>query len=205
MNKIVFAPIIDFPLVIITVSAFIWHFNRWSHERSIDTTVDILSRLPTARHRVMLLFVGILLLCWTANLAVWSIFALLLGIGLVVALASSGEAIGGTFALFGAAYIIREWAFGFPQLILHPPRHEIAASFQHDGNGELTGKTGVTTVSLRPTGNALIDDVKYSVVSFDGKWIDAGVRIEVRTYRNGKPCVVPIPQAAENGESIDRP
>lgn len=195
MSKIAFAPFIDFPLVTIAVFAFIWHFNRWADKRDVETTVDLLARLPTARLRVILFFVCILLVCWTGDLAVWSLFAMLLGIGLVVALATSGDVVGGAFGLFVAAYVIREWAFGFPQLILHPPRHENTTSLQHDGNGELLGKTGVTTVSLRPTGNALIDGVKYSVVSFDGGWIDAGSIIEVRTYRNGMLCVARVPQA----------
>lgn len=205
MSKIAFAPIIDLPLVIITVSAFIWHFNRWALRRDVESNVDLPARLPTALLRVILLFVCILLVCWTGDLAVWALFAMLLGIGLVVALATSGDVVGGAFGLFVAAYLIREWAFGFPQLILHPPRHENTTSLQHDGKGELLGKTGITTVSLRPTGDALIDGAKYSVVSLDGGWIDAGERIEVRTYRNGRPCVAPISQATENGEPSDGP
>ena len=60
---------------------------------------------------------------------------------------------------------------------------------QQEEQGTLLGKTGVTITSLRPRGDALIDGGKHPVVSFDGSWIDADSRIEVKTYRNGLPCV----------------
>ncbi|MFN9418287.1 MAG: hypothetical protein ACK578_12505 [Pirellula sp.] len=88
MNRIVFAPLIDLPLVAITLGAFLWHFNRWAYRRDIGTTADLPARLPAARLRVIILFVCILLLCWTVNLAVWSIFAILLVVGVVIALAA---------------------------------------------------------------------------------------------------------------------
>lgn len=186
-----FRPMIDIPLVILTVSVFIWHFNQWSRKANIETNLNLSARLPTARFRVILLFLGILLLCWLVNLAVWSLFALVFAIGLVMALAMTGDVEGGAFGLFGAADIIREWAFGFPRLVLHPPNREITTAVEHLGK-ELLGKTGVTTATLRPTGDALIEGAKYAVVSFDGGWIDAGAKIEVRAYRNGMLCVSPI-------------
>ncbi len=200
MNRIAFAPIVDVPLVIIAVIAFIWHFNHWAFRRDIETTLDILSRLPAARFRVLLLFACLLFLCWLVDLAVWAIFAMVLGIGLIVAMAAGGEPAGGGFALVGAAYFIREWAFGFPQLILYPPRHETRSSPRHEEHERLFGRTGVTTSSLRPRGDVLIDGVKYSVVSFDGGWIDAGVKIEVTNCRSGLLYVRPSTHPADIGE-----
>ena len=45
MCRVVFAPIIDSPLVAITLGAFLWHFNRWAYRRDIGTTADLPSRL----------------------------------------------------------------------------------------------------------------------------------------------------------------
>ena len=197
MNRIVFAPLIDLPLVAITLGAFLWHFNRWAYRRDIGTTADLPSRLPAARLRVIILFVCVLLLCWTANLAVWSIFTILLGVGFVIALAAGGDLDGWAFGFFAAAYFIREWAFGFPQIILHPPRRDTPSTVLQEGQGALLGKTGVTITSLRPRGDALIDGGKHPVVSFDGGWIDPDSRIEVKTYRNGLPCVARLTPAED--------
>lgn len=205
MNRIAFAPIVDVPLVTITVIAFIRHFNHWAFRRDIETTLDIPSRLHAARLRVLLLFICLLFLCWFVDLAVWAIFAMVLGIGLIVAMAAGGEAADGEFALIGAAYIIREWAFGFPQLILYPPRHELRSSGGHEEHERLFGRMGVTTSSLRPTGDALIDGVKYSVVSYDGGWIDVGVKIEVTNCRSGLLCVTPTSHPDDIGEASDVP
>lgn len=195
MDKIAFTPFIDVPLTAIVVVGFILHFKRWSLRRDIETSVDISARLPAARLRVILLFVSILVLCWWIDLAVWSIFALLFGLGLVFAVVFGGGVDGGAIGLFAAAFIVREWAFGFPQLILQPQQREVKNLDHHDGKQELTGKTGVAIGSIRPTGEVLIEGIKYSVASFDGGWIDAGTKVEVRTYRNGMPCVAPLPQA----------
>ncbi len=191
MNTIAFVPTIDVPLVVVTVAAFIWHFNHWARRRNIETNLDLSGRLPAARLRVILLFVCILALCWTINLAVWVMMAMLLGIGLVVVLTTGGDIAGGAFGLFAAAFIVREWAFGFPHLILHPPRHDSKTPSQGDGEGALLGKVGFTTTSLRPSGRTLIDGVEYSVVSIDGGWVDAGTSVEVTAVRNGVPCVAP--------------
>lgn len=107
MDRVAFAPIIDLPIVAITLGAFLWHFNQWAFRRDIGTTADLPYLLPAARLRVTVLFVCILLLCWTVNLAVWSIFAILLGVGFVIALAAGGDFDGWPFGFFAAAYFIQ--------------------------------------------------------------------------------------------------
>lgn len=190
MNTITFAPIVDIPLVAITLIAFICHFGSWAFRGDIETNLDVRSQLHSARVRVLLLFVCLLFLCWLFDLAVWAVFAVVLGMSLIVAMAGGEE-----FALVGAAYFIREWAFGFPQLILRAPRHEIKSSPRREEHERLLGRTGITASSLRPTGDAIIEGVKYSVVSYDGGWIDAGVKIEVTNCRSGKLCVTPTSHA----------
>ncbi len=199
MEQLAFAPMIDLPLAGITLSAFIWHFNRWAFHHDIDTSIDVASRLPVARLRVIALFVCALLVCWLANFAFWSIFALLLGIGMAVALVAGGDVDGGAFGLWAAAYLIREWSFGFPQLVLHPQTHDTGSIASAADTGELVGKSGVTTSPLRPTGDAEIDGVTYSVASADGQLLDSGARVTVTSYRNGRPCVSPMPEPRDEG------
>jgi len=93
----------DVPLVCVTLAAFIWHFNGWATHGEIDTTINVASRLSTARWRVTALFVGILLLCWWLNFAVWSLFAALLAIGVAVAFLTGGDIDSGAFGLLAAA------------------------------------------------------------------------------------------------------
>ena len=194
MERLTFAPLIDLPLVGITVVAFIWHFNRWAFRCDIDTSVDVASRLPTARIRVLGLFAFILLAGWYLDFAVWAVFALLVCIGLVVSLIVDGDIMGGAFGLWVAASMIREWSFGFPQLILHPETDKISAVSPTKETGELIGKTGVTTSPLRPTGDVEIEGVSYSAASADGRLLDAGTTVTVTAYRNGRPCVSPVLQ-----------
>lgn len=191
MDKLAFAPLIDVPLVVCTVALFIWHFNRWASRNDLDTSVDLAARLPTAGLRVIALFTCILLLCWLSNIAVWPVFALLLGVGVALAFIAGGDGDGGEVGLWAAAYLIREWAFGFPQFILHPPKSSVITSTSQCNRGELMGKIGTTTSPIRPTGDAEIDGVKVTVASTDGRLIETGTQVSVTAYRNGRPCVSP--------------
>ena len=116
MDRITFAPLIDLPLAVFAVALFIWHFNRWASSNDLEANVDLAARLPTARIRVITLFTAILLLCWLSNLAVWSLFALLFGIGIVIAVLGRGGIFGLQLGLWAAACIIREWSLGFLNL-----------------------------------------------------------------------------------------
>ncbi len=191
MDKFAFAPVIDLPLVAVTLATFIWHFNHWAFRKDLDTNIDVAARLPTARYRVTVLLMGFLLLCWLANFAAWGIYALLFAIGVAMAIFSSGNFDGGAFGLCAAAYLIREWSFGFPQLVLHPQKRDssVASSFPEN---ELVGKTGITTSPLRPIGNAIIDGVEMSVVSYDGCLLDTGTQVVVLSFRNGRANVRPL-------------
>jgi len=191
MDKLTFAPLIDVPLVVSTVGLFIRHFNGWVRSNAMDANIDLAARLPMARRRVVVLFVAVLLLCWLANLAVWSLFAVLFGLGIAIAVVAGGDVLGGEITLGGAAYLIREWAFGFPEMILEPPDPFTPTHSSHCKDGELLGKSGFATVPIRPTGPAEIENMQVSVSSADGRLIEAGTEITVIAYRNGRPCVSP--------------
>jgi len=203
MDKLTFLPIVDLPLAGIVMATFIWHFNRWTRQRNIDTTVDIASRLPKARIRVIVFFACVVSLCWFLDLAFWSLFAILLALGLAFAVAFGGELEGGAFGLLAVAFLIREWAFGFPQLILHPQNHSSQTKKESVEFGELVGQIGIATSPLRPSGDADIGGVKYSVVSYDGAMIDLGSSVVVRTIRNGGLCVAPVAEASTVGAPSD--
>jgi hypothetical protein len=190
MYRFDFTPIFDLPLCAVVLCAFILHFNRWAIKFE-GSTIDLPSRLPKARRRVVLLFVLLVLLCWALNIAFWSVFAFLLVLGIVVATFAGGDG-GGAFALVGAAMLIREWAFDFPQFVLHPPSVGHSASVRLEESVKLIGMTGVTSSPLRPIGEAHIDGQRHSVVSHDGTWIDEGTPIVVKSWRNGLPEVAPI-------------
>lgn len=205
MEKLTFSPIVDIPLAGITLAMFIWHFNRWSSRRHIDTTTDILSRLPKARIRVSILFVGLLLLCWSINLAFWSLFALLLALGIAFTVVLGGEVEGGTFGLLAVAFLIREWAFGFPQLILSPPHHTSQTNKVSAELEGLVGQSGIAISALRPSGDAEIGGKKHSVVSYDGGLIDVGSTVVVRSILNGILCVAPAREFVKVDEPSEAP
>lgn len=112
MKSISFFPFVDIPLVAITVAAYLRHINRWAYRTDIETSLDLPSGLPKARRRIVFLFVGLGVLCWLLDFAVWSLYACILLIDLLLAAISNG---GGPAGLSFIVYIVREWAFGFPK------------------------------------------------------------------------------------------
>ncbi len=114
MDKLAFNSIIDLPLSFLTIVAFVLHFNTWAKNRPVDINVDLQSRLPTARVRVVGLLIAIVGVCWFTNLSVWAIYALLLILGLVIAMLMGDGGDDSALVVLFIAYLIREWAFGFP-------------------------------------------------------------------------------------------
>lgn len=195
MDLFRFSPLIDVPLVALTVAGFLWHFRTWVKVSDVAAEVDLATRLPTARSRVVALFTTLLLVCWFANVAVWLFYALLLGAGLVAMVVTGDDAMGGGFGLLLVGYVIREWCFDCPHVVLQPPKPGKAPALEDPVQIGLTGKQGVTTCPCNPFGEVRIDGVKVAVSSFDGRLIDVGVRVVVNSYRNGQPCVSPLPQS----------
>lgn len=194
MDNLAFNPIIDLPLSLLTTLAFVLHFNSWAKNRPSDISVDLLSRLPAARFRVIVLLTGIVGACWFTNLSVWAIYALLfiLGLGIAMLMGDGGDGSGLVFLFI--AYLIREWAFGFPLMVLHS---------QQDGgmkdlaktHGNLIGERGTTITQLRPFGEALIDGQSISVVSENGELIESGSAIMVTDVKDNKICVRAVERA----------
>lgn len=188
-DRLHFFAIVDLPLAVGTLLGFILHFNAWSRAKTADTTVDLSARLAVARIRVAFLFAAIVCLCWLTDFAFWAVFAILLGIGFVIAIPIGLDVTGGYFLLLYAAYAIREWAFGFPQLILHPAC-ETSKNVQNDEpKQEMTGQQGTAVSPLRPCGEAEFDGQAASVVSETGEFLDVGTAVTITGKRNGLFCV----------------
>ena len=193
MDKLAFNPVIDLPLSLLTTLAFVLHFNTWAKNLPSDINVDLQSRLPTARVRVVVLLISIVGVCWFANLSVWAIYALLLMLGLGIAMLM-GDGDGSAIVVLFIAYLIREWAFGFPLMILNSPQ-EGGMKDLAETHGKLIGVHGTATTRLRPFGEASIDGQSISVVSETGELIDAGVTIIVTDVKDNRICVRSIEYA----------
>jgi hypothetical protein len=187
LDKLHFVAMVDLPLALATVLALILHFNSWARANDADISVDLAARLAAARIRVVCLFAVIVGLCWIADFAVWAVFAFLLGIGVAIALLAGGQAAGGEFLLGWAGYLIREWAFGFPQLVLHPPeksrmtRHGTPAG----DDSPLIGKSGLVAAPLRPCGQIECEGAVWPARAEDGRYVDAGTTIVVTGLQSG--------------------
>ena len=152
MENVHFRLAVDLPLLVGVVALFLG-FNEWWARKS-ELQVNLVDRLPAARFRIILFFGLLAVFCWYLNFAFWFLIVLVgaVGVAISVALGGGGEGIG----LLATAYMIREWAFGFPQLRLQPP--DYSAAPKADGETcELIGARGKTLSPLRPCGDAEID------------------------------------------------
>ena len=84
--------------------------------------------------------------------------------------------------------LIREWAFGFPQLILHPPQNNDTKMVSMP-KSEYDGQIAITISPLRPCGEIRINDKKISAISDDGRLIDKDEEVVVVGKRNGQVSV----------------
>ena len=184
---IAFCPGIDIALSVVSAFGFLLNYHYWvkANANDPDSVIDLKSRLPRANVRIVLFWAVTLLVCWVTNLAVWSIFVCMFVVGMGFAL-GNGRISGHLFFL-GVAAMLREWCFGFPNLILDPklaPPIEKVVS-----NNELIGRQGTVVSQLRPTGEIEIDGKELTAISEDGKIIEAEAEVSVTSIRNGRICV----------------
>lgn len=193
MDKFAFAPVIDLPLAFITSVGFVLHFNAWARHMTSESNLDFTSRLSKARTRVFALIATILLVCWSVNFAFWFVLTLPILLGSMIA-AVMDEASSGIELFSFAGYLVREWSFGFPQLILESPEDRHDARHEDAPKANVMGLRGVTVSPLRPIGEANIDGTVISVISDDGRLTDTGTHVIVSNVRNGRFCVRPLPE-----------
>ncbi len=196
MDKLAFNPFIDLPLSFLTIVAFVLHFNTWAKNRPADINVDLQSRLPTARVRVVGLLIAIVGVCWFTNLSVWAIYALLLILGLGIAMLMGDGGDDSALVVLFIAYLIREWAFGFPLMILNSPQDGGMKDLA-ETHGNLIGVHGTAATHLRPFGEAEIEGQAISVVSETGELIEAGAAVIVTDVKANRISVRSMEYAEE--------
>lgn len=183
MQTFAFFPIVDLPLILAATIGFVVNFRLWADSASEDIQPQIKSRLSSATIRVVGFFVALLVLCWSTNIAVWAVFCLVFVIALC-GMFLSPDAFGLDLAVLFAFGLLREWCFGFPQLILRP-QADTTDSSDRELKQKLIGKPGITTSPLRPAGNVSIDGSEYPAASEDGTLIENGTEIVVIGTKNG--------------------
>ena len=181
---------IDLPLVLILLAAFLANFQSFAHSKNVDTSVDLVAKLPQAKFRIIAFFVTLISLCWLGNIGVWIVLVLIFFVGLIPTMITADQSDG--LVLVAAAAFVREWAFGFPTLVLRPK-----PSLQNEEQG-IVGRTGIVTSPLKPSGRVSIDDTQIQAVSDGGDFIETGVQITVTGFRNGTPSVRKIETATTN-------
>ena len=105
---IAFSPAIDISLTIVVLLGFLLNFHFWvrASANDPDSVIDLKSRLPRANIHIVLFCVAILLICWMANLAVWSIFVCMFVVGMGFAL-GNGRISGHLFFLGRSGNVTR--------------------------------------------------------------------------------------------------
>ncbi len=181
-----FTPKIDLPLALVSLIGFLVNYQLWAKSGDPELNVDLISRLPQARIRIVFFFAGLLLVCWLVNLGLWTILAALVLLGLFFSL-FIGNSMAPEFMFVATAGVLREWSFGFPTLILTPsPQSDTHSSKL---KSELIGVVGITTSPLRPSGDIKIDEQELLAISDDGRLIEVGTQIVVTGIRNGRASV----------------
>ena len=187
MHVLTFHPLVDIPLVAVIACIFILNFRVWSNTADAELQPLLKSRLNSAILRITGFFGFILLFCWYLNIAAWGLLVLVIAIAFSGALAA-GNAFGIDLAMLLAGGMLREWCFGFPQLVLRPQTTNVWED-ELLTQRKLIGKSGVTTSPLRPAGNIEVDGIQFPAASECGTLIDVGQNIVVVDTRNNKLLV----------------
>lgn len=183
MEAIHFNPTIDLPLVICTVAGFLVNFSLWSKSIELDSVVNLPERLPRACMRVVVLFAFLLFVGWHLNVAVWLVYVLMAFLGMVIS-GLAGSAPNPLGMLVFGAGLIREWCFGFPQLILRTKSRSKKPRVEEPSD-PMCGLNGTAVSPLIPTGIIEVDGQEMPATSEEGTMIESGARIVVAGKRNG--------------------
>lgn len=186
MSSFAFYPLIDIPLIVSITLGFVINFRIWSRTGPEELRPMLQTNLFMAIVRVAGFFAAILLFCWLVNIAVWVLFTFCVAVGIAGAI-FAGDAFGIDLAFFLTGGIIREWCFGFPQLVLRP---QVSDVFAHEAKtNEWVGKSGVTISILRPSGKIIVDGKEFLAASEGGTLVEKGVDVIVVGFTNGSLIV----------------
>ncbi|MEO1615172.1 MAG: NfeD family protein [Planctomycetota bacterium] len=190
MNWIWFSIQIDAPVAFALLCLSLVQAQFWARSRNVDTSLDLVTKLPQARFRYVLFFVSLFAGCWFIGVSIACLMVILWISGIVVAFLAGGD-VGTRGGLHNfAAYLIREWAFGFPQMILHPHLQESTSAATQSAS-PLAGKTATVTSVLRPVGEVEIEGERYAARSESGRYIDEGEHVVVASRKGRSLLVTP--------------
>lgn len=176
-----FSAWVDGPLGLVVAMAAVIHCRRWAASAKRECNVDLMARLPRAQLSVVAVVVGILVLCWWANIALWALGLAGLGVGLIAGVLLVGASDVPLFVYAPILFFIREWAFGFPLLVLHP----VTESNLETKSSKQLGVRGKVVAPLRPLGTAELNGEIVQVEAEGGVYVDSGVDVVVCGWGNG--------------------
>ncbi|MEM7558801.1 MAG: hypothetical protein AAF394_06730 [Planctomycetota bacterium] len=108
---------VDIPLAIALLVGFLINARYWASSGDSETNVDLLSRLPTAQYRFTSFFTLVVTACWFSDVSVFTFVLAAIFLGSIGSVVFEAQGAGGLFP-FTATDLLREWAFGYPRLIL---------------------------------------------------------------------------------------
>jgi hypothetical protein len=186
-GTIAFAPLIDLPLLALLLCAFLFHFNGWARTSIPDSSLDLAKRLPAACFSLITLFTCVLIVGYSANIAIWSM--LIAGWICATAIAFFVAPTGAlSIGFFAGAWLVREWSFGFPHFVLAPPTSESVALKTDTSHSPFVGALARTVSPLRPRGEVEINGDVYTAYSEDGTLVDENSPVTIVGHRDGALC-----------------
>ena len=197
MNSIAFTPLVDLPLAGVLLAGLSVNSWLWAKSDRDESEVDLEARLPTALIRLTLFFFGLVIFCWLTNVGVWVIAAAMMVSGIAISVFAGSNSFVPELMLVATAGMLREWTFGFPNLILSPRVR--SPSSKDTIKHELVGVSGVTTSPLRTTGDIRIDSEELSAISDNGTLIEKGTEVVVVAVKNGRMRVRAANSRPTNG------
>lgn len=189
MIRLPFVAGLDVPLAIVTWGLFVLNFHFYSKTNPESGHIDLRARLPQAYFRITAFFVVVLGVCWAASFGFWVLYVALWVLGMVLGLIGGNQISFGELMVVGTAGMLREWSFGFPNLILSPPTRSGESEAKQARLDQYVGMTATTESALKPTGKIWVDECSLSAISMDGDFIAPGVEVAILEIRNGNALV----------------
>jgi membrane protein implicated in regulation of membrane protease activity len=160
---------------------------RWIHRtdqvrvpRNPDVTRLVIGRLAVVVG-------GLFVACWLSGIAVW---VPVLAMGLLMLFALVGDALG----LPGVVvfWVVQQYVLGFPardDLFLTPPASMNREHSEPVALMQLVGQNATTLSPLKPTGEIILGDARYTAASESGGYLRPGEVVVISGVKDGRLLV----------------
>lgn len=186
LEKVRFIPQIDIPLSAVVAVVFMLGNYFWARDKNVDTDIDLLEKLPMAQVKVVLLIGLMLGFAWFSNLGLWAFCMFLLTVGCIFSFAAGLGDDESMIVLASIAFLIRDWAFGFPLMRLHSNED---INDLNEVLDSMVGMKGIAVSPLRPYGDVKIDGKVHPAVSENGMMMETESQVIVVGKRAGTLAV----------------